>query len=288
MEERKLVYLNYTQAELDAQYNQATLVPDISNYLKYWNEAGEAARQSLDCTLGVPYGESEVELLDIFPASGPSTPIHIHIHGGAWKQLSKEHAHYIAPHFVKAGVTFIALNFGLAPKFSLNEIVGQTRRSIKWIWENAHSFGGNMDKIFLSGISSGAHLAACILSDGWRQSHKLPENVIKGAVLASGPYDLEPVRLSARNEYLRLSQSDADRNNPLKHIPKQGPEIIVFWGDQELKEFQRQGQAYASAWVSAGNKCQSIILEGLNHFDVANEFGQKDGKLVQSTLKQML
>ena len=61
-----MVYLDYTQAELDAQYNQATLVPDISNYLKYWNEAGEVARNSLICKTNIPYGKSEVELLDIF------------------------------------------------------------------------------------------------------------------------------------------------------------------------------------------------------------------------------
>ena len=282
-----MVYLNYTQAELDAQYNQATLVPDISSYLKYWNEAGEAARKSLTCKTDISYGESEVELLDIFPAIKPFAPIHIHIHGGAWKQLGKEHAHYPAPHFVTAGATFIALNFGLAPEFSLNEIVDQVRRAISWIWENASSFGGNKERIFLSGISSGAHLVACLLSEGWREDYKLPKNIIKGAVMASGPYDLDPVRLSARNEYLKLNQSDADRNNPLKHIPKMGPAIITCWGELELPEFQRQGEAFASAWESYGNPCQTIILSGLNHFDVANEFGRKDSELIKGALKQM-
>jgi len=282
-----LVYLNYSQTELDAQYNQATLVPDISKYLKYWNEAGDAARRSLNFEKDIAYGDMGVELLDIFRADSPSAPIHIHIHGGAWRQLSKEHAHYPAPYFVSAGAIFIALNFGLAPEFSLNEIVDQVRRAVNWVWKNADSFGGNKEKIFLSGISSGAHLAACVLSGGWHENYKLPENVVKGAVLASGPYDLEPVRLSARNDYLKLSQIDADRNNSLKHIPKQGPAIIVCWGEGELEEFQRQGQAYASAWKSAGNSCQSIILKGLNHFDVANEFGRGDSELIQGALKQM-
>ena len=282
-----MVYLNYTQAELDAQYNQATLVPDISNYLKYWNEAGEVARNSLICKTNIHYGKSEVELLDIFPAAEAHAPIHIHIHGGAWKQLGKEHAHYPAPHFVTAGATFIALNFGLAPKFSLNEIVNQVRRAITWVWEYASTFGGNKEKIFLSGISSGAHLAACLLSEGWREDYNLPENIIKGAVMASGPYDLDPVRLSARNKYLKLNQRDADRNNPIKHIPKMGPDIIASWGDLELAEFQRQGQAYASAWKAHGNSCHTIILSGLNHFDVANEFGRADSELIQGALKQM-
>ena len=37
------VYRGYSQAELDAQYDQATLVPDISGYLADW-AAESAAR----------------------------------------------------------------------------------------------------------------------------------------------------------------------------------------------------------------------------------------------------
>ena len=284
---QQLIYLKYTQAELDAQYNQATLVPDISSYLDYWNKAGLEARQTLSCQLDIPYGNSPVERLDIFPAVNTLAPIHVHIHGGAWKQLSKEHASYPAPHFVSAGATFIALNFGLAPEFSLTEIVDQIRKALKWIWENSDTFNGSKDQIFISGISSGAHLSACALSDGWREKYALPENIIKGAILASGPYDLDPVRLSARNTYLNLDQIEADRNNPIKHIPKHGPEIMVFWGDHELDEFQRQGQAYAQAWKDAGNSCHTIILKNLNHFDVANEFSLENSQLFQGALKQM-
>ena len=282
-----MVYLNYNQKELDAQYNQATLVPDITSYIEYWTTAGLKARKSLTCKLDIAYGTSDVTHLDIFPATGKKTPIHVHIHGGAWRQLGKEHVSYPAPHFVSAGATFIALNFGLAPEYSLGQIVDQVREAIKWTWQNAVSFNGDPDRIFISGVSSGAHLAATILSDDWRRKLDLPENVIKGAVLASGPYDLEPVRLSARNNYLNLNQQESDRNNPLKHIPQVGPEIIICWGDRELDEFQRQGQAYAEAWQAGGNPCKTISLKGLNHFDVANEFGHAESQLFRATLKQM-
>ncbi len=282
-----VVYRDYTQEELNAQYNQATLVPDITPYLEYWATSGKEVCESLTCTLDVSYGSEKVEILDIFPAVNKKSPIHVHIHGGAWRQLSKEHACYPAPHFVSAGATFIPLNFGLVPEYSISEIVDQIRAGIKWVWRNAASFNGDSEKIFISGASSGAHLAANLLSEDWQKKFGLPENIIKGAVLASGPYDLEPVRLSARNDYLNLNQEETDRNNPLKHIPETGSEIVICWGDGELDEFQRQGQAYADAWQAAGNSCQTIKLEGLNHFDVTNEFGRADSELVKAALRQM-
>jgi arylformamidase len=284
---RLSVYRDYTQEELNAQYNQATLVSDITVYREYWSRAGLEASASLKCELDVPYGPEKVELLDIFPAMNNNSPIHIHIHGGAWRQLGKEDVRYPAPNFVAAGATFIPLNFGLTPDYSISEIINQIRSGVKWVWKNAASFNGRPDKIFISGASSGAHLAANLLSDDWQRNFELPENVIKGAVLASGPYDLEPVRLSARNDYLNLSQIEADNNNPLKHIPQFGPKIVICWGDGELDEFQRQGQAYADAWQAAGNLCDTIVLEGLNHFDVTNEYGRVDCALFNAVLKQM-
>lgn len=281
------VYRDYTQEALNAQYNQGTLVPDIAPYMEYWTRAGTDAYKTLKCKLDVSYGSEKVELLDIFPGEIKNSPIHVHIHGGAWRQLGKEHVCYPAPHFVSAGVTFIPLNFGLAPEYSITEMVYQIRAGIKWIWQNANSFDGNRDQIFISGASSGAHLAANLLSGDWQGDFGLPENVIKGAVLASGPYDLDPVRLSARNDYLKLSEEEADQNNPLKYIPQGGPEIAICWGDGELDEFQRQGQAYADAWLSAGNLCQTIILKGLNHFDVTSEFGRADSELVEAALGQI-
>ncbi len=282
-----MIYLNYSQAELDAQYNQATLVPDLSPYMEHWTTASSEAREKLDCELDVAYGPDKAERLDIFPSKQERAPIHVHIHGGAWRRVSKELVSYHAPPFVDAGAIFIALEFGLAPEYSLDSIVGQVRSAIKWIWQNAGSFNGDQDRIYVSGVSSGAHLSATILADGWRKTSGLPENVIKGAVLASGPYDLEPVHLSARNEYLNLDEAAADRNNPLKHIPKGGPSIFVCWGDGELAEFQRQGEAFGTAWQAAGNDCQMLKIENKNHFDVGNLFGEADSAIVKAALAQM-
>ena len=70
----------------------------------------------------------------------------------------------------------------------------QVSGALAFIWNNAEGFGGDRSRFYVSGASSGAHLAACALSTGWRQQ-KLPADFCKGAVLVSGMYDLAPVRL---------------------------------------------------------------------------------------------
>ena len=61
--------------------------------------------------------------------------MHVFIHGGYWQDLSKDDSSFPAPG-VNAGITYIAVNYGLAPLYSLDEIVEQVRSAIVWIFRN--------------------------------------------------------------------------------------------------------------------------------------------------------
>lgn len=284
---RELVYRGYTQAELDIQYDQGRLVPDLGPYQAHWAETSEAARGNYDCTLDIAYGAGEREALDLFRPANPRGPVVVMIHGGAWRRLSKDRAASSAPAMLEAGAGFVALGFDLIDKVPLAEMVRQVRAGVAWVFANAATYGLDPHRIFVHGFSSGAHLAANVLADGWRADADLPEDLIKGAVLCSGPYDLEPVILSARSEYLKLDAAGAAALSPNRHIPDRGPPIVVAWGDGELAEFRRQGAAFAAAWTEAGNQVETIEIPGANHFDACLTFADPDGPLVAAALAQM-
>jgi arylformamidase len=83
-----LVYRYYDQAELERQLNARATVPDITPILAQYASESERMRSRLPCRLAVPYGVSEPERLDIFPAAtGEPSPIFIFIHGGYWRLL---------------------------------------------------------------------------------------------------------------------------------------------------------------------------------------------------------
>jgi len=42
--------------------------------------------------------------------------------------------------------------------------------SVAWVYRNAQSFGGNPDRIYVYGHSSGAHLAGVVLVTDWRKT----------------------------------------------------------------------------------------------------------------------
>src|SRR5205807_2954295 len=81
-----LVFLDYTQAELDAAYDQAAYQPNIQQLRDRWISNSERTRARIGLPLRRRYGPNEIEHVDIFPTKAPApAPVFVFIHGGAWR-----------------------------------------------------------------------------------------------------------------------------------------------------------------------------------------------------------
>ena len=67
------------------------------------------------------------------------------------------------------------------------------------------------------GHSSGAHLAGCVLLTDWA-ARGLPDDVIKGALLISGMYDLHAPLLSARSRYVKITPEEEAAASAMRQL----------------------------------------------------------------------
>ena len=86
--------------------------------------------------------------------------------------------------FVDAGAHFVSLDFNSVTDVDGNLLImaDQVRRAIAWVHKNAASFGGDADRIYVSG-TSGGHLAGVALTTDWQKDFGLSPNVLKGGAL---------------------------------------------------------------------------------------------------------
>jgi arylformamidase len=259
----------YTQQELDAEYDVERSVPDFMAYAKSYVDESKLARHRLKCVLDVRYGPTIDEHVDIFPASRRDAPVLIFIHGGAWRILSSKEFSMVAMGPVAAGITVVNVNYSLCPKVTMDEIVRQARSAVAWTYRRIASYGGDPQRIFISGHSAGAHLSAMALATDWPGDYGLPADIIKGALCLSGLYDLTPLRYTLFQPALQLSLEQAERNSPLLLAPPRlDASVIVSWGSEEPKEFQRHSADYLDRWQRAGNRGRHLVLQQENHFTV--------------------
>ena len=265
---------NYSQVELDSQYDQRTAVPNASEYIDRWSKVGEQVKKSYVCETH-QYGSEHCELLDFYP--GDTDTIHVHIHGGAWRALSKDVAACVVPGLRGHADGVAVLGFGLAPAYHLSVIVFQIQRAVRYVMET-----WPLHRIILSGHSSGAHLASNLLTE---TKHGLTADELKritGVLLASGPYDLRPVRASSRNVYMSLTREQAEHFTPLKKMSPYCPPILVCVGDQDLQEFKRQGRAMVSDLAAVNLSVVWTEFAMTNHFEVYDLFGAPHSLLTRS------
>jgi arylformamidase len=285
---RQSVYRDYDQAALDAQYNNRVRMPEFVEYFAQWEEWSEKTRATLPARLDVAYGTLPVETLDIFPAEQENAPIQIMIHGGYWYSLDKAHESFVAEGLRPHGVTTVAVNFGLAPDYGMDEIVPQNRAAAAWVWRNARSFGGDPSQIYSIGQSAGGHLVAMLLATDWPAfGEDLPPDLIKGGTSISGIYDLEPIRLCYLNEKLGMDADEARRNSPVEQrYPVPAPLMFVS-GDIESDEYARQAEAMIAVWDDHGYPSERLELPGFNHFTMAHQLKDPESPLTRAVLRQM-
>ncbi|KRB89027.1 hypothetical protein ASE07_02545 [Noviherbaspirillum sp. Root189] len=267
------------------QYNARASIPDHPYIFTRWLKESMQVRRSQPALFDITYGDASGERLDFFPASRGDAPLLVFIHGGWWRSLDKADFSFLAPAYARAGFNVALTNYTLAPHASIAEIVQQQLRALAWLYRNADKYDFNRDRIVVAGHSAGAHLAAMMMAAHWDiYGSDLPANLIKGGILMSGLYDLDPVRYADFvNVDLKLTEEDVPVLSPaLMPQPNPAP-FITAYGALESDEFRRQTELIANAWKP--NHRADVPLPGLNHLTICDAFADTDHPLYKATLE---
>jgi arylformamidase len=258
------VFLEYDQKALDDQYEQRVWVPHAEEIIRRYSEKSNEVRKRIGEPRVERYGPTEPETLDIY---GSGEKAFVFVHGGAWRRQSSREQAFPAEPIIAAGAAYVALNFENLPAVTLPEMAAQVCRGIQWVHDHLSK------ELVLFGHSSGGHLTACALT-------RL--NFVKKAMVVSGIYDLLPVRLSARNEYVRIDEHLEHEYSPIRHIEKIKCPVTVGWAEKECKEFYRQSQEFATRLGAP-----TIIGEGLNHFEIVETLADPRSPLGRAALNML-
>ena len=247
------LYLGMTRADLDFQYNNRERVPNHAEIYAGWAPACAKVTQDLTCTLDVAYGGHPRERLDIFKPEG---------------------------------AVVISVEYALIPSVDMTELLRQCRAAVAWAWNNAGSFNGDRDRLFVSGHSAGGHIAAMLQATDWTE-WGLPVDAVKGAAALSGIFDLAPMRHCYIDDTLHLSEDDVRRYSPEHLPPLGGGSTLIAVGGAETAEFLRQSQALAAAWAGKTSEVELIEVPGANHFTIMNHYAGPDSDLCRAMVRQM-
>ena len=283
-----LVWLDMDQQELDDAYDNdvyAFNAKTIDERRRFNNEIAQSLLPKPD---RVAYGPTEIEKLDIYRSKRANAPILVFIHGGSWRGGRSSQFTVYAEPYVKGGAHFVVVDFTNVQETNgdIFPMVDQVRRAVAWVYRDAVSFGGNPNEIYTISRSSGSHLNSCLVITEW-EKQGLPRDILKGAVMGSGMYDLKPVRLSKRSTFVKFTAEMEQELSAMRHIERIYTPVVLAHGTLETPEFQRQARDFAAALRTAGKSVNLIVAKGYNHYEVGETIGHPYAVLGRAAMQMM-
>ena len=273
-----MLYRGMDRAALDVAYNNTAAVGTARRdaYVAGWTVRSDALRNSRPVRLDQRYGDGARQRIDMFSCGTPGAPTLVYIHGGYWQMNDKEPYAFVGEAMLASGFNLALMEYTLAPAARMDRIVGEVRAAVAWVIVHAKEYGGDPDRVFVSGHSAGGHLTAMAMTD--------PR--VAGGVAISGIYDLEPIRLNYLNDKLGLDPAETDRNSPMRHLPSTAGPLVVAVGLGELPELIRQSEEYAAAWTKKGLRGRYLPVARHDHFSILEELAQPQGAIFDA-LREM-
>lgn len=260
-----LNWRSLSDAEREREYSPSSCIGgDYMPYLRAYADRSAAARRAHPPQT-LRYGPGEWQTIDLFMPKKITPSVLVFFHGGYWQELSKQESAFAASQCLARGIAYAAVDYTLAPRATLSAIVDECRTAVACLSE--------VGPLVVAGSSAGAHLAAMVANER-----------LKGVVLVSGIYDLEPLVGTSINTALGLDVAEAARNSPMRRPLEGFPPSLVCWGDNETDQFKRQSQAFAQALHVAGAECSVFECPGRNHFDVILDLADPATELGRRTL----
>lgn len=256
-----------------------------------------AAAQAQDIKRDIPYDDpaNERQKLDIYaPKGAKGLPVIFWIHGGGWQTGDKASVDAKPKAFAEKGYVFVSTNYRLLPDVDMETIIRDVAKSIHWVHDHIAEYGGDPDRVIVTGHSAGAQLAALLCTDhGYLKAEGLSPAFIKGCIPVDGDtYDI-PLMIAtsaARRKALgqpepKFGHYEKFGSDPAKHrnfsavnhvargrgIP---PFLLLYVADHP--DTSAQAKRLASALESAGIDAKLFGARDSEHSKLNADLGLPD------------
>jgi arylformamidase len=265
--------------DYEVEYNNRARVPEHPEIFARWEAETRAYRAaSPDAELGISYGPSRRQTIDMFPARDDDhmTPLALFIHGGWWRSLDPSMFSQLAAGPNAHGVTVAIAGYDLCPTVSIATIIEQMRAACLFLWRQ------HKKRIFVYGHSAGGHLAACMAAQEWKAfASDAPNDLVPSAYAISGVFDLAPLTQVSQNQDLRLDDAEARRVSPLHWKIPAGRSLDAVVGALESSEFLRQSRDIAEGWRGRGIETRYEEIAAANHYTVVDPLTDPDSAMTR-------
>ena len=239
---------------------------------------------------GVKDFDPNKHLLDIYaPDSVKSTNVLVFIHGGGWLNGSKNLYSKLGENFAARGIIVVINNYRLAPHVNFLKMADDCAAALLWTYKNIEDYGGDKNRIFISGHSAGGHLASLIVlnPEFFNTSHMY--NSVKGGIL------IDAFGLNAKdflNKHINLYMDQIEyiftkdpenwrRGTPAAFLKENKIPFLIFTGELTHDIIMQDNQLFSKKLQENNINYSYEILPGKTHIQMISQMENPNNELYE-------
>lgn len=195
-------------------------------------------------------------LLDVYGEKATVLkPVIMFWHGGSWQSGSKDYYRFMADYIERLGAIPVIVGYPLAPEQTFPEMIADVRLAVQWAQNNIAAYGGDPERVYVMGHSSGAHLAViATLQDD--------DQAIAGCIAFATPVHI------SHTYYADVFTKDTFKQgleNPVNHIGGTAHNFLLVHGRTDRIVGHQASAQLDSQLRKAGNSVEFISLRFMGH-----------------------
>jgi acetyl esterase/lipase len=232
------------------------------------SQAGYALREDIsyigEADTGT-YRQRRCKLDIYYPAKAKGFSTVVWFHGGGLEGGSK----HIPDELKNKGIAVVSVNYRLSPEAEHPAYIVDAAEATAWVFKHIEKYGGDPEKIFVSGHSAGGYLALMVgLDKKYMAVYGVDADKIKGLIPVSGQTNTHYTIRKERG--LPFGIPIIDEYAPINCVRERVPPTLLITGDRDLELTARyeENLHLKAIMKSMGNDIELFELQGFDHGNV--------------------
>ena len=256
-----------------------SLVPENGYSLVSALAYGANARQKLDIYL--PKAADQSTKLDPTKLK----KVIIFYYGGNWDSGERANYKFVAQALVSHGYIVVIPDFRVYPEVLFPALMADPVTVAKWVKTHINQYGGDVNKVFLAGHSSGAHMAVMMsINPEYLAEASLKPNDFAGVIGLAGPYDFLPLK-SDRLKTIFGNEAQQIKSQPINFVDGKNPPLLLAVGKKDGTVWPRNTVNLAKKIKENNGLVEVVEFENYGHVDMVAKLAKPlrgDGKLLKT------
>lgn len=230
-----------------------------------------------------PLGERRLDLF--LPERRSGVPLVVFVHGGGFQEGDRKDYAFVGETLARQGVAAAVVSYRLFPEADAKAAIDDVAHAVAWTMLHAGDYGLDPRNVFLAGHSSGALIAAALLTNqDFLANVGFHPHDLRGAILLSGQYDVRDLSdEDARDQALdrHVYGDTVERRaavSAMAHVAGTTVPMEVFCGGRESPRSCAHADAFVRALLAANDAAVLIEEDMADHLGmVTNAARPGDG-----------